>query len=159
MATFDHFLKPALLMTVISKIMEHTTSSEACDPPPPSNLFPHTSLKTFDKVPVSSPYLFLFRFALSHRYFKCQNGKPTVVIPKCNLVFSENVSPSASQRGVDNKKTSYLRSLSVSTFHFEALWWKVAVESDSSSCHGEQSRCHSSGNTLNTDLFSPDKWT
>lgn len=31
--------------------------------------------------------------------------------------------------------------------------------SDSSRCQYEQSRCHSSNNTLNTDLFSPDKWT
>lgn len=31
--------------------------------------------------------------------------------------------------------------------------------SDSSCCQYEQSRCHSSNNTLYKDLFSPDKWT
>lgn len=36
-ATFDRFLKP-VLMTVICKIMEDTTLSEAYDPPLPSNL-------------------------------------------------------------------------------------------------------------------------
>lgn len=34
-----------------------------------------------------------------------------------------------------------------------------SIMSDSSRCHHEQSRCHSSNNTLYTDLFSSDKWT
>lgn len=34
-----------------------------------------------------------------------------------------------------------------------------SIMSDSSHCHHEQSRCHSSNNTLYTDLFSSDKWT
>lgn len=138
-------------MTVICKIMEYTTPSEAHDPLLPSNslslhFFSFTSRTTSTEAPILVLYFFFLMYM--HNY----NSVSSIVLQYFQT-FSK--SAIASHRGGDDGTTVYVSFQSPEgKKQFKGA---KGIMSDSSHCQYEQSRCHSSNNTLYTDLFSPDK--